>query len=103
MKILEIDTCENCFHRAKFSNHCLHHDTFNIVLNNDFSIPDYCPLKDDDWIVKELENELKQVERNILEPVAYSEDFWSGVKNGLNVAIIKYALSIKSSEVLGEL
>ncbi len=47
MKILEIDTCDKCYYRAKFSDYCLHTDTFNREIDKSFypAIPGWCPLE----------------------------------------------------------
>ncbi len=46
-KILQIDTCDNCCWRARFSDHCLHNDNFNYSLDHAYPtpIPDCCPLQ----------------------------------------------------------
>jgi hypothetical protein len=48
MKILIIDTCDKCHWRARFSDNCLHNDTFNMPLDkeNPTPIPEQCPLDD---------------------------------------------------------
>ena len=56
MKILLIDTCDNCPHRATYSDHCLHVDTFNININLGKGSPtpilEWCPLDDSTKYIK---------------------------------------------------
>lgn len=47
VKMMEIDTCDHCYHRAQFSDRCLHLDAFNRDLDKSYypAIPEWCPLE----------------------------------------------------------
>jgi hypothetical protein len=43
-----------------------------------------------DWFTEQLQDELKLAKENELEPMANSEDYWKGVRYGINYALMTY-------------